>query len=275
MTTPAPFDTLRWEACFPLLRLDGSGTRDFLQGQTSADLKNAGNTLIHSCWLNATGRLQALLEIRLDEQGADLLVLAGDANSVATGLDRVIFPADRVRLSTAGEQRRLQALRSNGEVIWIEPDETLDADWQKLQRADERQLEHWRMLRGWPSAPGELSGDTNPFELGLSPWVSLSKGCYLGQETMAKLASSGGVKQQLRSWSSDTALVSGDTLTNGEQRAGVVTSVLDIKPEESWVGLALIRRQHLDADRLSGPQGQQLTLDTPHGFEPPPQPSTT
>ena len=172
--------------------------------------------------------MQALLEIRLDEQGADLLVLAGDANSVATGLDRVIFPADRVRLSTAGEQRRLQALRSNGEVIWIGPDETLDADWQKLQHADERQLEHWRMLRGWPSAPGELSGDTNPFELGLSPWVSLSKGCYLGQETMAKLASSGGVKQQLRSWSSDTALVSGDTLTNGEQRAGVVTSVLDI-----------------------------------------------
>ena len=275
MPTPGPFDTLRWDASFPLLRLDGSGARDFLQGQTSADLNSAGETLIRSCWLNATGRLQALLEIHVDDAGADLLVLAGDGETVATGLDRVIFPADRVRLTKAGEQRRLQALRSNGAVIWIGQDATLDADWKPLERADERQLEHWRLLQGWPSSPGELNGDTNPFELGLSPWVSLSKGCYLGQETMAKLASSGGVKQQLRCWSSDTALVSGDTLISGELRAGVVTSALEIEPRESWLGLALVRRQHLDANRLSGPQGQLLTLQIPSGFEAPPQPSAS
>ena len=76
MPTPGPFDTLRWDASFPLLRLDGSGARDFLQGQTSADLNSAGETLIRSCWLNATGRLQALLEIHVDDAGADLLVLA-------------------------------------------------------------------------------------------------------------------------------------------------------------------------------------------------------
>ena len=31
--------TLLWQEEFPLLRLEGSGARDFLQGQTSADLR--------------------------------------------------------------------------------------------------------------------------------------------------------------------------------------------------------------------------------------------
>ena len=41
------------------------------------------------------------------------------------------------------------------------------------------------------AASQELTGDTNP-ELGLAKRISLSKGCYLGQETMAKLAASVG-----------------------------------------------------------------------------------
>ena len=276
MTTPDHFDSLRWDAWFPRLRLDGSGARDFLQGQTSADLtRSGGGGLIQSCWLNATGRLQALLEIRLDHLGADLLVLAGDSQTVAAGLDRVIFPADRVKLNKAGEQRRIQALRSDGEVTWIEAGEPLHEEWEHLVPADAQQLEHWRILKGWPSGPEELTGDTNPFELGLSQWVSLSKGCYLGQETMAKLASSGGVKQQLRCWSSGAALLPGDTLSNGDQRAGVVTSALELKPGQSWLGLALVRRLHLDADTLSGPQGQLLTVQRPSGFNGPPQTSGT
>ena len=48
-----------------------------------------------------------------------------------------------------------------------------------------------------------MNGETNLLELGLSGRISLDKGCYLGQETMAKLVGKAGVKQQLRCWSSD------------------------------------------------------------------------
>ena len=58
--------TAVWDAMFPTLRLEGAGARGFLRGQTSADLQTAPtDALIQSCWLTATGRVQALLEVRL------------------------------------------------------------------------------------------------------------------------------------------------------------------------------------------------------------------
>ena len=66
---------LFWEQIFPLVRLRGKGTRAFLHGQTSADiLAENKNFLVHSCWLDTAGRVRALLEIRLIDEGADLLV---------------------------------------------------------------------------------------------------------------------------------------------------------------------------------------------------------
>ena len=116
--------------------------------------------------------------------------------------------------------------------------------------ADADALEQWRLKQGWPSGEPRLTGDTNPFELGLARSVSLTKGCYLGQETMAKLAASGGVKQQLRSWSSTAAISTGTKLARSGERAGVVTSSLEVTTGRRWIGLALVRRQHLQHAQL-------------------------
>ncbi|WP_232200449.1 folate-binding protein YgfZ [Synechococcus sp. CC9616] len=266
--------TLRWDAEFPVLRLEGSGAESFLQGQTSADLSKNKDELIHSCWLTASGRLRALLEIRFDESGADVMVLAGDANSIQQGFDQVIFPADRVRLLSRQPQRRLQTLsdQESSEVIWHDTTAALPELWEQRPIADADALERWRLQQGWPGGDGELSGETNPFELGLSHWVSLSKGCYLGQETMAKLASKGGVKQQLRTWSSTSPLVQGTLLKRDGARAGLITSVLPNRDSPGCIGLALVRRQHLDATSLQGPTGEELILQRPSGFQDPPQP---
>ena len=133
----------------------------------------------------------------------------------------------------------------------------------------------------WPLGAGELDGTTNPFELGLSPWVHLNKGCYLGQETVAKLASKGEVKQQLRSWralSSDlqgTHPERGTVLRRQGDRAGVITSAVEIasadgSPQE-WIGLALVRRQALADPQLTldGEQGT-IQLFKPQAFSEPP-----
>ena len=105
---------LIWDARFPLIRLEGSGCSSFLHGQTSARVDGrAIGDLIQACWLNAAGRVQALLEIRLDSAGADVLVLNGDIDSVSAGFDRVIFPADQVRLGQQRQQRRMQRLQAD------------------------------------------------------------------------------------------------------------------------------------------------------------------
>ena len=278
---------LLWDECFPVLRLEGSGSRTFLQGQTSADVQQAeeGHPL-PACWLDATGRVQALLEIRMDATGADVLVLAGAVDAVSQGFDRVIFPADRVRLKGTRQQRR-QELLVQGQpmepvnVCWTEDEQNQSDRFPASEAANTNQLDRWRLEQGWPLGAGELDGTTNPFELGLSPWVHLNKGCYLGQETVAKLASKGEVKQQLRSWralSSDlqgTHPERGTVLRRQGDRAGVITSAVEIasadgSPQE-WIGLALVRRQALADPQLTldGDQGT-IQLFKPQAFSEPP-----
>jgi len=280
MSTDA--NTRIWDDTFPLLRLEGSGARSFLHGQTSAELQQAAEgPLIRSCWLTATGRVQALLEIRLDGSGADVLVLAGDAGALAAGFDRVIFPADKVRLGATVQRRRLQRLTLvsdangwNDAVHWLEADQEAPA-WGTLPAATAAELETWRLEQGLPFGPGELNGETNPLELGLVDWLSLSKGCYLGQETVAKLAARGGCKQQLRRWQRlaplpEQVIETGTQLLHGEERAGVITSVLH--HNGSWTGLALVRRAALTATNLQlAGSGAVVQLSVPTGFREPPE----
>jgi folate-binding protein YgfZ len=139
--------------------------------------------------------------------------------------------------------------------------------------------ERWRVQQAIPAAPGELSDDTNPFELGLAERVSLNKGCYVGQETLAKLSTYDGVKQQLRRWSwtpqavpqpgePAAALIPGTTLSTpdptgkGTSRAGVISSCLELE-DGTWIGLALVRKQALEQPLLQagdGPRPAPLLL---------------
>lgn len=273
--------TLLWDAQFPLLRLEGSGCSSFLHGQTSARVQGCANgELIQACWLSATGRVQALLEIQLDSAGADVLVLNGEIARVASGFDRVIFPADKVRLGEQRQQRRIQRLQADrlphsNQVLWLNDNTDPPTSWTDLSTCNAEELDCWRNRHGWPLGDQELTGDTNPFELGLTHWVELNKGCYLGQETVAKLASRGEVKQELRCWKSTDGggnlLASGDQLRLNNARAGVITSVSMDGAKGSHFGLALVRRQALEAEMLlAGNSGVEVSIARPSAFCEPP-----
>lgn len=61
-----------------------------------------------------------------------------------------------------------------------------EAVWQRL-----------RIEQGRPLPTTELTEDYNPLEAGLWQAISFDKGCYIGQETIARLNTYQGVKQQL------------------------------------------------------------------------------
>ena len=98
----------------------------------------------------------------------------------------------------------------------------------------------------------------------------------MGQETLAKLATYDGVKQQLRHWqvplsspAQADALVPGLGLTTAAgERAGVITSALH--SADGSEGLALVRRQALAETELLAAGGVRLLLSRPSGFVDPP-----
>lgn len=100
----------------------------------------------------------------------------------------------------------------------------------------------WETLRiqqGRPNPDYELTDDYNPLEAGLWQTISFEKGCYIGQETIARLNTYKGVKQQL--WGVILpAFVEPETpVMMGEEKIGKLTSITPT--ETGYFGLAYIR----------------------------------
>ena len=111
--------------------------------------------------------------------------------------------------------------------------------------AGEQCWETWRIEDGVPKPGCELTDDFNPLEAGLWHAVSIDKGCYIGQETIARLNTYDGVKQFLYGVKLTQFLEPGTKLrTPDGNRAGVVTSCLPT--EEGALGLAYIRRKQCE-----------------------------
>jgi len=266
-----------------LLRLEGPDTLRFLHGQSSQDLLLApAGAWRSTCCISPTARLRALAEVLVDGGGAWLVITAGDAVAVRSALDRVLFPADAVRLGPLQEGLWLEPVGSDrplavapsatwepleagegwrlGPVAVVPAGAPVPADLDALAPLREPERQRRRIALGLPAAGTEINDETNPFELGLADRVSLGKGCYVGQETLARLATYDGVKQQLRRWftpASPGAVAAapgpGSTLRDAEgQRAGLVTSALALPGGEGWIGLALVRRGALAQDELLG-----------------------
>ncbi len=103
----------------------------------------------------------------------------------------------------------------------------------------DRAWEQLRIEQGRPMPDHELTDDYNPLEAGLWNTISFSKGCYIGQETIARLDTYNGVKQQLWGVSLKAPVEVGTIVTVGEEKVGKLTSVLET--ETGAIGLAYVR----------------------------------
>ncbi|PZO13797.1 MAG: folate-binding protein YgfZ [Leptolyngbya foveolarum] len=86
------------------------------------------------------------------------------------------------------------------------------------------QWEDLRIRQGRPMPGKELTDDDNPLEAGLWPAVSFEKGCYIGQETIARLNTYKGVKKRLWGLALEHSVAVGETVWLGEDKIGKVTS---------------------------------------------------
>jgi folate-binding protein YgfZ len=240
-----------------VVRVTGEDAAAFLQGQCTADLR--GGTLTDALWLNRKGRVLAHTIISKEADGSFLLlcphltaeevIAVVTANVIADDVVAVDETSRWERWLIWGEGvpeitgARLFATRRFGHVAWdvlVPPGTCLPGLPGAL-----REFEVRRIHAGVPAVPADCGAGEFPQECGLDAWVSYTKGCYLGQEVMARIQSMGSLRRILRQVTGP--VVVGQELKTPEGKtAGVVRSAA------GDAGLALVSVDLAEGTELGG-----------------------
>ncbi|MCX5949209.1 MAG: folate-binding protein [Cyanobacteria bacterium] len=272
--------TARLRALAEVLVVEGGAWLVISEGDATAVRQAFDRVLFPSDDVRLSALSEGLWIEPLDAPGAHDTATIGSTDSSGTSA----AAPSAASLDTAEAAKSWQTLEGGagwrlGNSVVLPAGTPLPADLAERPPLIAAEAERLRLSQGRPAAPAEINEDCNPFELGLAPRVSLGKGCYVGQETLAKLATYDGVKQQLRRWHAPSAgagatLAPGTPLRGpGAERAGSITSSLELAPGLGWIGLALVRRACLEAPALwagDATEATELAMSVAPGFLAPP-----
>lgn len=229
------------------LLIEGPDAVAFAHAQFSSKVNElAVGRWAFGAWLDPQGRVRALFHLaRIADDKLLLLLRGGKAADMADGLRRFVFRS-RVTLREApaatlatGEARTLHDVHIEGETLslgcgshalHIAPSTTAgDTQWQSMQ-----------LKLGWPWLPDEALNKCLAPMLSLQRLqaVAVDKGCYPGQEIVARLHFRGGCKRHLCSVTASRAIAPGETLRRGEQEVGIVLNVVSDNTIEALVVLS-------------------------------------
>lgn len=114
--------------------------------------------------------------------------------------------------------------------------------------ADSANFKLFQIYKEIPRSDREYGEHANPIEAGLLHLIDWDKGCYVGQEVIARLDTYDKVQRNVKVLESATPLVEGTKLVGSGKPAGVVTSASAVASEDRvYLSLALVRKTFLDS----------------------------
>ena len=264
------------------LRIRGSEAAEFLQGQVTNDVE--GLEPGHGCYaalLNHKGKMR--LDMRIlrgpdwiwidTESGADTVLLK-TIETYSLGRDVTWESADEDIVSVLGDVE-LDTIPPAEEHSWVEGERGIyvrtyagvDIIGHDLPPADtsEADAECVRIEAGIPRFGLDMDGDTIPQEAGLNERaVSFTKGCYVGQETVARLFYKGKPNRHLRGLKLSQPAERGQPIALGDREVGRVGSTC-VSPTHGPIALAIVRREAAPGDTVTVDGAAAELVELPFG----------
>ncbi|TML83013.1 MAG: folate-binding protein YgfZ [Actinobacteria bacterium] len=263
------------------LRLLGAEAAEFLEGQVTNDVEALEpGTGCYAALLNHKGKVRADMRVLrgpdwiwLDTEPEMQAVVESTVRTYGIGRDvreedvteshailSLLGPESRSALEVEPAPEEHSFVRAEY-GLYVATDlgvdvicATADADAVRLalgvEPVSEEAAECLRVESGRPRLGVDFGGDTIPEEAGLNERaVSFTKGCYVGQETVARLHYKGRPNRHLRGLRLSDPVPTGTELYLGDRAVGTVGSVM-VSPVHGPIALALVRREAGPGDEL-------------------------
>ncbi|MDO8595187.1 MAG: hypothetical protein Q7R45_01045 [Sulfuricaulis sp.] len=262
------------------LRVTGEDAPDFLQGQFTNDLRpleQAKTRVVYGLWLSLKGKVladsfvlrgaapnefwigsyfsaAAAIRERLESHVIADDVVVEDVTTEWAGVS--VMGEGAAKLLEEAPSREALAFpgrRERGEnVEWVYRVAQGEPAWVTgagVIRVEANEIARRRIAAGIPAIPADIGPADLPNEAGLeAEAISFTKGCYLGQEVMARLKSMGQVRRRLvRVSGLGVGLpVMPAPVFLGARHVGDLRSVA-CDGAGGWIGLAMVSRLHVAA----------------------------
>jgi hypothetical protein len=106
-------------------------------------------------------------------------------------------------------------------------------------------VEAWRIVQGIARFPRDLTERSHPNEAGLERWIDVDKGCFLGQEAVAKIRTLGHPTHAVLAVTAPDPITPGEEVRAGNGSVGEITSAA---AGERHAGIVRIRWDARDAE---------------------------
>jgi len=255
-----------------VLHVWGPDANSYLQGQFTQDLRLKNGESAYGLWLDLKGKVLADSQVLKQGENDYLIVsFSYGTDALRARLESYLI-ADEVELedqtaawagillwgSGAAElvpptgvvtlpSRRAGA----GSCQWLVPIGALESVRATLvgraESADHAAAERARLQAVTPAVPGDIGPRDLPNEGNLeNVAISYTKGCYLGQEVMARLKNLGQVRRGLHLVRGSGAVPApGTALFQGERKVGETRSA--VADGDGFLGMAMVSLVNLDA----------------------------
>lgn len=244
-----------YEEYISVFKLQGKDTEDFLQRITTNDLRNLGpKSCIRSFFLNEKGKIVDFVTILKMNEDFTLITTYGNKKKLMEHLKKYIVMED---ISLTVEEIKKQTIITEdfSEFNVIQDFEIIDGNYffideyayrkiialvyndksaflgniyKKCEELSKDSFMNIAIDKAFIYSVNELNENINPLECNLKEFISFKKGCYIGQEVIARLDSQSKVTKVLVKITSDFNLSKGDkifaNISGSETECGFVSS---------------------------------------------------
>jgi folate-binding protein YgfZ len=234
-------------------RLTGADRVRYLNGQVTNDVRRAkADETLYACVTDVKGRIAGDVFIHAQADALLLDAEPGLREALGIRLERYIV-ADDAELADVTDEWQfwhvfgpamadgLKSMRFGtiGTDVWLPAGAAFEPGCQVLSNED---LETWRIIQKVPRWPHELNAETFPPEAGIQERaMDFAKGCYIGQEVLSRIKTTGKMPRELLAFESDSPAKVGDELWS-EKAVGKVTSVTQHPLTGRTVGLGMVKQ---------------------------------